>query len=112
MIVTFHPNPLPVVHNKLLHRFFKNYSYSQYFGKNSNMKALVHNDLTKKMYVKSGFDPDSVITIFMPTPNLLEEYPEKNMALKDKISHKLDLDENSICLSLVGLFINIKDMMI
>jgi len=102
VIVTLHSNPLPIVHNKLFYPIFKNYSYSQYFQKDGKMKALVHNNISKKMYIKAGFNPDSIITIFHPTPKLLEEYPEKNMVLKDKISHKLDLDESSICLSIVG----------
>lgn len=105
VIVTFHPNPLPIIHSKFLNMIFKNYGYSQYFnkkGKKGNMKALVHNDLSRDLYIKSGFHPDSISTIFMPTPNLIEKYNEENIHLKNKISSKLNLDENSVVLSIVG----------
>ncbi|MBF4469324.1 MAG: glycosyltransferase [Methanobrevibacter arboriphilus] len=101
VIVTFHSNPLPIIHNRVLSPIFKNYSYSQFF-KNGNMKALVHNTISKEMYLKSGFDLNSIITIFHPTPNIIEEYPEKNMALKDEIYRKLNLNNDSIVLSIVG----------
>ncbi|MDR0911704.1 MAG: glycosyltransferase [Methanobrevibacter sp.] len=101
VFVTFHsPAPFPFK-NSLFNFIFRNYNYAKYFQKATKFLALVHTELNKKEQMDIGVCEDNLKVLRHPIKSFISNN-SINQNLKENISQKLSLNENSIVLSMVG----------
>lgn len=100
VFVTFH-SPPPFLFYSLFNKLFRKYSFDNFFTEYGNMKALVHNNNTKKQFINAGFHPKSVEKIIFPVfENNISQSINDNLKLE--IKKKLEIDSKSVVISMLG----------